>query len=151
QIINALFGSNLALLAFECERLGNNPDCESTDLTCDLGNYWASPSSSATTHTSRNKHHVGAFEHLIDVFCILLSSLRANIGIPTRTEATSKFVADTDTVWCLCHHQGLGIGIHRNEFNPHHIGLDHAIDRITAPSPNTDHTDLGEAFKLMIS
>jgi len=33
QIINAFFGSQLALLAFECEGLGNNSYCESTDLT----------------------------------------------------------------------------------------------------------------------
>src|SRR5271157_4566102 len=101
QIINAFFRSEQALLALKCERLGNNPYGKSTNLTRNLGNYRACPSASATSHTSGNKHHIRAFESLIDLFCILFSGLCANAGVPTRSKATSKLVADADTMWCL--------------------------------------------------
>ena len=54
-------------------------------------------------------------------------------------------------VCSLCEQQGLGIGIDGNELYSHHIYLYHAVNRITAPTSDTDDTDLGEAFYLMIS
>jgi hypothetical protein len=45
----------------------------------------------------------------------------------------------------------LGVSIDSDELDPHHVRLDHAIDRVTAPTSNTDDPDLGEAFYLVIS
>jgi hypothetical protein len=45
----------------------------------------------------------------------------------------------------------LGVSIDSDELDPHHVRLDHSIDRVAAPASNTDDSDLGEAFYLVIS
>jgi hypothetical protein len=54
-------------------------------------------------------------------------------------------------MWSVCEQQGLGVGIDGDKLNPHHIRLNHAVDRIAAAASDSDNTDLGEAFYLMIS
>ena len=151
EIRDALFSREQAFLAFKRERLGNNTDSQSANLASNLGYNWAGTSTSPTTHTSRDEDHIRAFKSLVDLLSILFSSLAANARIATRTKATSEFIADANTMWRIGEQQGLSIGINRDKLDAHHICLDHAVHRITAPSADTDNTDLGEAFKLMIS
>src|SRR5579859_4952592 len=151
QVSNALFRGEQALLALKLEGPGHHTDSQSTDLACNLCHHRAGPCTCATSHASRDENHVGAFERLVDLLGILLSSFASNTRITTCTETTSELVADTDAVWRLCEQQGLSIGIDRDKLNPYHTGQNHPIYRVTPSTPYTDHTDLGEAFNLMIS
>src|SRR5450432_3377937 len=151
EIRDALFSREQAFLAFKSERLGNNTNGQSTDLASDLRYNRAGTSSGPTTHASSNEDHIRAFKGFVDLLCILFGGLTADARIATRTEATSELIADANTMWRIGEQQGLSIGVNGNKLDAHHIRLYHAVHRITAPSADTDNTDLGEAFKLMIS
>src|SRR5581483_1281375 len=151
QVIDAFLSGKQALLAFKSEGLGDNTNGKRSHLTRDLRNDWTGPGAGSATHTSGDEYHIGAFERLINFFSVLLSGLHSNAGVSPCSEATCELVADANMMWCIRKQQGLGIGVDGDKFDAHHIGLNHAIHRITASSPHTDHTDLGEAFKLMIS
>ena len=151
KVGDALLRSGTTLIALKGEWLCNDTDCQRSDLARNLCHYRASACSCTTAHTSRDEYHVRAFEGLIQLFSILFGCLGPNTGIATRTEATGKLIPDTDMVCSLREQQGLGIGIDGNELYSHHIYLYHAVNRITAPTSDTDDTDLGEAFYLMIS
>src|SRR5439155_25335658 len=105
----------------------------------------------ATTHTCGDKDHVRPFKGFVNLFRVLLCSLSPYAGVATSAEATSQFIANTDVVGRLSVQQRLSISIDGDELNTHHIGLDHAIDGVTAATADPNHTDLGEALKLMIS
>src|SRR5579885_2125588 len=101
EVSRSFFGCQHTFLAFEGEGLGHNADGKRAHLAGNLRHYRTGPRAGATPHPRCNKDHVGAFESFINLFGILFRSLAADAGIASCTEATSEFVADTDTMGCL--------------------------------------------------
>src|SRR5260370_209391 len=103
------------------------------------------------SHTSGDDVTVGVFYGFVQSFGILLSSLCLKARVASGTEASRELIADADTVWSFGQQQGLGIGINGDKRDAHHVGLNHAVNRIATSSSYTNYSDLGEALNLIIS
>ena len=98
---------------------------------------------------------VKASEHKLyetrKLFGVLFRRFRPDAGVATSAKTSREFIAYANAVRRLGEQQSLRIGVYGDKLDTHHIGLNHAVDRITASSSYTDTTDLGKALNLMIS
>jgi len=57
------------------------------------------------------------------------------------TEAARHLVADADLVRRIALEQRLGIGVHADELDAHHLGANHPVDGVAATAADADDLD----------
>jgi hypothetical protein len=93
-----------------------------------------------------DEHHVGALEHLFELFRVVLSRLPANIRVRARAEPASQLTTDVQLDVGVRRQQCLRVGIDRDELDALQAGLDHPVDGIDATAADPDHLDHGQVI-----
>src|SRR5690606_35564211 len=79
-------------------------------------------------------------------FGAFFGGLAPDLRIAARAEATGEFVPDAHAGLGLREHQGLVVGIDRNELNTAKAFTDHTIDGIVSTTADTHDLNLCKSF-----
>ena len=63
---------------------GDHADGEGAEALGDLGDHGRTTGAGAAALTRGDEDHVGALEHLLDLFAVLLGGLLADLGVASR-------------------------------------------------------------------
>ena len=66
---------------------------------------------------------------------MLIGRLATHLGVGAGTEPAGEFTPDVDLDVGIGHQQRLGVGVHGDELDALHPGLDHAVDGVAPPPP----------------
>ena len=149
ELGDALLRDEPPLGTLEAERLGNDSHRERADVLGDLGDDRCRPGPGTAAHTRGDEHHIGFLERLVELLAVILGGLAADRRIGTRAEALGDLVADAQLVGGIGEEKRLGVGVHRDELDPHQLGADHPIDGVRSAAADTD--DLYEREVLYIA
>ena len=149
ELGNASLGRLDAPRAFKGEGPGDHADGQRADFLGDLRHDGRGAGAGAAAHAGGDEDHVGAFQHLVQVFAQIL---RRPCGLapgcrpsPARGSA-SRRCAPASGAWR--EQQRLGIGVDRDELHTLQAFLDHAVDGIAAAAAHAHHLDAGKGFEL---
>ena len=79
---------------------------------------------------------------LIDLISRLFSGLLTDLGISSGSKSARKLLAKNDLGLCAVLKQNSFIGIHGDELNASHTGLDHTVNCVVSASANSYYDDL---------
>src|ERR671913_449229 len=71
---------------------------------------------------------------------------RACLATTAGAQPFGELVTDADVDGSLAAHQGLGVGVDRDELDTVDAGVDHPVDGIAARATNTDDFDMGKGL-----
>ena len=111
-----------------------------------LGDDGRGSGAGAAAHAGGDEDHVGAAHHLAEGIGALLGRALADLGPTTGAEPLGQLVADADGDRRLAAHQGLGVGVDRDELDAVDTGVDHPVDGVAAGATDADHLDVGEGL-----
>ena len=146
QLDDAGFGKPHAALAFEVEGLGDDADCQNTELARALCNDRRSARSGAAAHAGRNEHHMGAREVIADLVDHFFCRGAPDFGLRTRAETFGHLGAHLNDAFGLGHRKRLRIRVGDDEVDALQACRNHVVDRIAAGA--TDAKDGDARFHL---
>ena len=91
--MNAGLGLVGAAATFEGERARHNTNSERTEPTRDLGDNRSATRARPATLACCHEDHVGALEHLFDLFGMVLGSLATYLRVGTRAKPSSQLLS----------------------------------------------------------
>ena len=136
-----LLGLDRAAPSLEGEGSGDHADGEGAEALGDLRHHGGATSAGATPLTRRDEDHVGALEHLLDLFPVLLGGLLADLGVRPGAEATGELTADVELHVGVAHEQRLGIRVDGDELDALEPRVDHSVDGVDATATDAHHLD----------
>ena len=145
QDVDHAHHERVALAAHEARhRSVDHADGERTHAAGDLGDDRRGTGAGTATLARGDEHHVGALDHLFDLFAVALGSIATHFGITARTEAASEVSTDVELHVGIAHQQCLCVGVDGDELDTLESGVDHAVDGVDATATNADDLDDGE-------
>ena len=141
QIADAHVGLCGPFASLEGERTGDHADGQRSQVLRDLCNDRGPTRSCPAALAGRDEHHVGALQDLLDLRAVLIRRPATNLRVRPRTESPGGLPPDVKLHISFRHEQGLGVGVHPDEFDALQAGLDHAVHCVDAAAPDPDHLD----------
>ncbi len=148
EFLGRLLRGQLALRAFERERLRHDADRQGAGGLGHLGDHGRRPGSGASTEARRDEDHVRPFERGRDLVRVLFGGALADVAVTTGTEAAGDLVPDPDLVRRVRLKECLRVGVEGDELDPHHLGPDHPVDGVAAAAAHSDDTDESEVLRI---
>ena len=130
-----------AALAFEVERLGDDPDREDAELARGPGDDRRSAGAGAAAHAGGDEHHVGAGQVIADLVDHLLGGGAADVGLRAGAEPFGRRHAHLDDALGPRHRQRLGVGVGDDEIDALEARVDHVVDGVAARAADAEHGD----------
>ena len=112
--------------------LCDNSHRKGGSIAGDFTDYRSGARSGPTAHAHGNEHHVRATERILQLFVGFLCGFLSDLRLAARAKTFGELIADADLPLSLRAHQGLRVGVHRNELNAANPALNHAVYRIAA-------------------
>ena len=146
----ALLSLGTPFAPFEAERLGDHCHHQRTQLRRQVGHDGRGPGAGATAQAGGDEHHVGALESVDELLGVLQRGVPAHLGVGAGTQPLGELAPDLDLCGCPARTQRLAIGVDRQEIHAGQLGVDHAVDGVTAAAADTHHLDVGAQRRLVI-
>ena len=146
EVVDPLLREKAALASLEPERLRDDGHGEGADVLGDLGDDRGGAGPGAAAHPRGHEDHVRFLEGFVQLLAIVLGRLAADGRVRARAKTLRDLVADADLVRCVRHQQGLRVGVHRDEFDAHQLGADHAVHRIRSTAADADDLYQGKVL-----
>ena len=134
--------------SLEAEGLGDDTDCQSAD---GLGNFCDDGSSTGSGSAALaccDEDHVSPGQGFFNFFCVIFSSLAADLWVGSGAQAAGEFATDVKLDVCLAEQQRLRICIDSNELDALEPELNHAIHGINTTTADTDNFDDGKVVLI---
>ena len=141
EFIDAGFGLAHACLTFESKRFRHDCDRQDSHVARNFGHNRRRARARAAAHTGGDEHEIRALERAGDLLSAFLRGLFANFRRCARAETLGQLLADLDHGRRAAGAKRLHIGVHRDEVNPGHAAVHHAIQRVSAAAAASDDLD----------
>ena len=141
EILDALCGSVPALLSFECERFGDDGDCQSSAVHRRLCNDRSSTRSGTSSHACSDEYHVRILDMCNDLVYALLGSFLSDLRIGACASAARNLLAELDLSLSLAFRKSLSVCIYTDERYTLKSGIYHPVDSIASAAADTDDFD----------
>ena len=140
EFVDACQSLQLAATAFAFHRHGDDAHGEDAFLLGHLGHHRSRTSSSATTHTSGDKQHLGVVVHqCFNLVAAHLSGFAADVGVVACTQLA---LAEVNRGLHTALQQGLVVGVAEYEVDALDAFLPHVVDGIATTATDTDDFDI---------
>ena len=128
-------------LAFKGKGLRDDAHGKNAKLLGHFGHHRRGARARAAAHTGGDEHEIRALECAGDLLSAFLRGLFANFRRCARAETLGQLLADLDHGRRAAGAKRLHIGVHRDEVNPGHAAVHHAIQRVSAAAAASDDLD----------
>jgi len=145
QFQQALVGLLGAAAALESERAGDHGDGERAELGCQPRNHRCGAGGGAAAEAAGDEHHVGALEHVDDLFGAFQRCLAADLGVGAGSQATRQAGPELQLLGCIVDLQGLQVGVCGDEVDALQPCLHHPADGVAAAAADPHDLDVGAA------
>ena len=144
QSLNAGVGLHGPAATLEGERSGDHADRQRSEATGDLGDHRCRARSGAATLAGGDEDHVGALDHLFDLFGVRLGGVATDLGIAAGAETAGEVASDVELEIGVAHQQRLRIGVDGDELHALQSGIDHPVDGVDTATADPHDLDDGE-------
>jgi hypothetical protein len=103
QLLDTRLGLHAAALPFEGEGPRHDANREDAEILRDVGDDRRGSRPGATTFACRDEHHVGALQHLLNLFEVLFGGLAPDLWVRTCAETSGALAADVKLDVSLTH------------------------------------------------
>ena len=141
QALDPGLGLNGPALALEAERAGHHADRQRAQRTGYVRDHRSTAGTGAAALPRRDEDHVGALEHLFDLFPVVLGRPAADVGVGSSSQATGELPADVELDVGVAHQQSLRVGVDRDELDALEPLFDHSINGINATAADSYDLD----------
>ena len=115
---------------------------------CIRDSHRGGPGARAAAHAGGDEHHIRALEDGLNLVDRFTGRFFALIGEPSRAQASGQFVADAHANRCIRKGESLVVCVDGDKIDALDTFGDHAVDRITACSSDSDNTDAGGTIRI---